>query len=81
MFGLESLLQPKAKAFSRLAEKKSVPQQATNYLTSKTPEVLGEKVAKRAIEQLNAKSPKGGKFPVVLGPTLLAFLCMRRLGI
>ena len=33
-----------------------------------TPEALGEKVAKRAIEQLSAKSPKGGKFPVVLGP-------------
>jgi TldD protein len=35
------------------------------------PEVLGEKVAKRAIEQLNAKSPKGGKFPVVLGPNVV----------
>jgi TldD protein len=36
-----------------------------------TPEVLGEKVAKRAIEQLNAKAPKGGKFPVVLGPNVV----------
>ena len=36
-----------------------------------TPEALGEKVAKRAIEQLNAKSPKGGKFPVVLGPNVV----------
>ena len=35
------------------------------------PEVLGEKVAKRAIEQLNAKSPRGGKFPVVLGPNVV----------
>ncbi len=35
------------------------------------PEALGEKVAKRAIEQLNAKSPKGGKFPVVLGPNVV----------
>ena len=35
------------------------------------PEVLGEKVAKRAIEQLNAKSPKGGTFPVVLGPNVV----------
>jgi TldD protein len=35
------------------------------------PEVLGEKVAKRAIEQLSAKSPKGGKFPVVLGPSVV----------
>ncbi|MCW4008440.1 MAG: TldD/PmbA family protein [Candidatus Bathyarchaeota archaeon] len=35
------------------------------------PETLGEKVAKRAIEQLAAKSPKGGKFPVVLGPNVV----------
>jgi TldD protein len=36
-----------------------------------TPEALGEKVAKLAIEQLNAKSPRGGKFPVVLGPNVV----------
>ncbi|MCL5949008.1 MAG: TldD/PmbA family protein, partial [Candidatus Bathyarchaeota archaeon] len=36
-----------------------------------TPEAIGEKVAKRAIEQLNAKSPRGGKFPVVLGPNVV----------
>ncbi len=35
------------------------------------PEALGEKVAKLAIEQLNAKSPRGGKFPVVLGPNVV----------
>jgi TldD protein len=35
------------------------------------PEVLGEKVAKLAVEQLTAKSPKGGKFPVVLGPNVV----------
>jgi TldD protein len=35
------------------------------------PEDLGEKVAKRAIEQLGAKSLKGGKFPVVLGPNVV----------
>ncbi len=36
-----------------------------------SPEGLGEKVAKRAIEQLKAKSPKGGTFPVVLGPNVV----------
>ena len=36
-----------------------------------TPEDIGEKVAKRAIEQLSAKSLKGGKFPVVLGPSVV----------
>jgi TldD protein len=35
------------------------------------PEALGEKIAGRAIEQLNAKSPKGGTFPVVLGPNVV----------
>jgi TldD protein len=36
-----------------------------------TPEALGEKLAKRAIEQLSAKQPKGGSFPVVLGPNVV----------
>ncbi|MGD6851925.1 MAG: metallopeptidase TldD-related protein [Candidatus Bathyarchaeia archaeon] len=35
------------------------------------PEELGNKAAKRAIEQLNAKAPKGGKSPVVLGPNVV----------
>jgi TldD protein len=35
------------------------------------PEALGKKVAKRAIEQLTAKSPRGGNFPVVLGPNVV----------
>lgn len=36
-----------------------------------TPEAIGEKIAKRAISQLKAKSLKGGKFPVVLGPNVV----------
>ena len=36
-----------------------------------TPEVVGERVAKRAVEQLKAKPPKGGTFPVVLGPNVV----------
>ncbi len=35
------------------------------------PEVIGEKVACRAIKQLAAKSPKGGKSQVVLGPNVV----------
>jgi TldD protein len=35
------------------------------------PETLGEKVAKRAIEQLKAKPVKGGTFPAVLGPNVV----------
>ena len=38
---------------------------------SEPPEIIGEKVAKRAIKQLRAKSPKGGKTPVVLGPNVV----------
>ncbi|MCW4055091.1 MAG: TldD/PmbA family protein [Candidatus Bathyarchaeota archaeon] len=36
-----------------------------------TPEMIGEKVANRAIEQLGAKPPKGGKSHVVLGPNVV----------
>jgi len=36
-----------------------------------TPEAIGEKVAKRAVEQLKAKPTRGGTFPVVLGPSVL----------
>jgi len=36
-----------------------------------TPEVVGERVAKRAVDQLKAKPPKGGPFPVVLGPNVV----------
>jgi TldD protein len=36
-----------------------------------TPESIGEKLAKRAIDQLEAKLPKGGKFPVILGPNVV----------
>ena len=35
------------------------------------PEVVGERAARRAIEQLKAKTPKGGTFPVVLGPNVV----------
>lgn len=36
-----------------------------------TPEALGERLSKRASEQLAAKPPKGGVFPVVLGPNVV----------
>lgn len=36
-----------------------------------TPEVVGERTAKRAIEQLKAKTPKGGTIPVILGPNVV----------
>jgi TldD protein len=36
-----------------------------------TPEAVGERLAKRATQQLNAKSIKGGTFPVVLGPNVV----------
>jgi TldD protein len=37
----------------------------------RTPQELGNTVAKRAVEQLAAKTPKGGKFPIVLGPNVV----------
>ena len=36
-----------------------------------TLEIVGERVAKRAVEQLKAKPPKGGTFPAVLGPNVV----------
>jgi len=36
-----------------------------------TPEIVGERVAKRAVKQLKAKPPKGGTFPAVLGPNVV----------
>lgn len=36
-----------------------------------TPEIVGERVAKRTVGQLRAKPPKGGIFPVVLGPNVV----------
>jgi TldD protein len=35
------------------------------------PEVVGNRAAKRAVEQLRAKTPKGGTFPAVLGPNVV----------
>ncbi len=36
-----------------------------------TPEELGERLSKRATEQLSAKQPKGGQFPAILGPNVV----------
>jgi TldD protein len=38
---------------------------------AETPEDVGTRLAKRAIEQLEAKPPRGGVFPVVLGPNVV----------
>lgn len=38
---------------------------------TQTPQMIGETVAKRAVAQLSAKSLKGGKAPVVLGPNVV----------
>ncbi len=35
------------------------------------PQKVGERVAKRAVNQLKAKTPKGGTFPAVLGPNVV----------
>jgi TldD protein len=43
-------------------------------------EELGRKVAKRAIEQINAKPPKGGKAPVVLGPNVVGVFVHEAVG-
>ena len=44
------------------------------------PEVVGERVAKRAIEQLKAKPAKGGTFPAVLGPNVVGVFAHEAFG-
>ena len=38
---------------------------------TETPEIVGTRLAKRAIDQLNAKTPKGGTSTVILGPNVV----------
>ncbi len=45
-----------------------------------TPEELGMTVAKRVVEQLNAKTPKGGLFPVVIGPNVVGVFIHEAMG-
>jgi TldD protein len=45
-----------------------------------TPEIVGERVAERAVKQLKAKSPKGGTFPAVLGPKVVGVLVHEAFG-
>ena len=45
-----------------------------------TPEIVGERVAKRAINQLKAKPPKGGTFPVVLGSNMVGVFAHEAFG-
>lgn len=45
-----------------------------------TPEVIGQRVAKRAIDQLKAKKPKGGAFPAVVGPKVIGVFAHEAFG-
>jgi len=45
-----------------------------------TPETVGERVAKRAVEQLKAKPPKGGTFPVILGSNVVGVFAHEAFG-
>jgi len=45
-----------------------------------TPQKVGEMVAKRAVGQLEAKPPKGGTFPVILGPNVIGTLVHEAFG-
>ncbi len=47
---------------------------------SETPEELGKKVAKRVVEQLKAKSPRGGLFPAVIGPNVVGVFIHEAMG-
>lgn len=45
-----------------------------------TPEKIGKLAAKRAVEQLKAKMPKGGVFPAVIGPNVVGVFIHEAMG-
>ncbi|RLG39988.1 MAG: TldD/PmbA family protein [Thermoproteota archaeon] len=45
-----------------------------------TPEVISNRVCKRVIQQLEAKTPKGGRFPAVIGTDIVGVLAHEALG-
>jgi len=47
---------------------------------TETPDVIGCRVAKRAVDQLKAKKPKGGTFPAVIGPKVIGIFAHEAFG-
>lgn len=47
---------------------------------TETPEVIGCRVAKRAVDQLKAKKPKGGTFPAIIGPKVIGIFAHEAFG-
>ena len=47
---------------------------------SQSPENLGTMVAKRTVDQLKAKPPKGGAFPAVIGPNVVGVFIHEAMG-
>jgi len=45
-----------------------------------TPEIVGERLAKRAVEQLKAKPPKGGTSPAILGTNVVGVFAHEAFG-
>jgi TldD protein len=47
---------------------------------TETPETVGKRTAERAIKQLEAKPPKGGKYPVILGTNVIGVFAHEAFG-
>ncbi len=47
---------------------------------TETPEKVGTMIAKRVIQQLKAKTPKGGTFPAVIGPNVVGVFIHEAMG-
>ncbi len=47
---------------------------------TETPEKIGTMIAKRVVEQLKAKTPKGGSFPAVIGPNVVGVFIHEAMG-
>ena len=47
---------------------------------TETPETIGSRVAKRTIDQLKARKPKGGTFPAIIGPKVIGVFAHEAFG-
>ena len=47
---------------------------------TENPEKIGNMVAKRVVDQLKAKNPKGGRFPAVIGPNVVGVFIHEAMG-
>jgi TldD protein len=72
--------------WAREADKMALASDGIGFTTgfeifeTETPEIVGRRVAKRCVDQLKAKIPKGGTYPAVLGPQIIGIFAHEAFG-